>query len=246
MNRFVGGSSAESEFPPAPCEPKDLPQLLLAAQEEERQRIAADLHDEIGQCLSAIHFALGSLSQQLAGRMTDAEKALSRDLSQRISLAIDGIRRICMGLCPPMLDDLGIVSAIEWFCGELRKTLTNLDVVETLRADDDAIRPAVKVAIFRILQESCSNACKYSRACRLTVLLETDAEGIRLEVTDDGVGFDPKVVRCACRGYGLASMSKRAAMTGGQVTIRSQSGEGTRILASWPARDPAEARSRQI
>ncbi len=208
-------------------------QMLLSAQEDERQKIASDLHDEIGKCLSSVQFAIGGLMQQLEDRMTAAEVEICSNLSDRISTACDGVRRICMGLRPPMLDDLGVVSAIDWFCSGLRQPLIGVDIVQDIRANEDDIPRAVKVAIFRILQEAVGNACKHASPHRLTVLLETDAEGISLEVSDDGVGFDFLPARRARSGIGLASMRERAAMSGGRLTIWSQEGTGTRVLAKW-------------
>ena len=173
--------------------------------------------------------------------MTDAEKEVCAGLGGRVAQAIEEVRRICMGLRPPMLDDLGVVSAIDWFCSELRQVLLGTEVIKDVRADEDAIPQPVKIAIFRILQEACGNACKHSRAQRLSVLLETDAEGIRLEVADNGVGFDPASVRRFCGGFGLVGMRERAAMTDGYLSIRSQAGRGTRILAAWRAMEPTES-----
>lgn len=235
MTRTQYRRLAEVEERGSADELEDLPRLLLLAQEEERKRIATDLHDEIGQCLSAVQFAFGGLRQQLGDRMTDAEKEVCDGMGRRIARAIGEVRRICMGLRPPMLDDLGVISSIDWFCSELRQVLTNADVIQTVHADEDAIPQRVKLAIFRILQEACGNVCKHSRARRLSVLLETDAEGIRLEVADDGVGFDPASVRRFCGGFGLASMRERATMTDGCLTIRSQAGKGTCVLAVWRA-----------
>jgi two-component system sensor histidine kinase UhpB len=233
MNKVSSNASRKLKSLVSARNPEELSQLLLAAQEEERQRIAVDLHDEIGQCLSAIQFAFGGLRQRLEDRMTDLEKEVCAHLCQRVAQAIEEVRRICMGLRPPMLDDLGVVSAIDWFCAGLRQVLVGVDVHQEVRADEEAIARPVKVAIFRILQEACSNACKHSRAHRLLVLLETDAEGIRLEVADDGVGFDSAFVRRYRKGFGFASMRERATMTGGSLTIRSEVGGGTRVQAVW-------------
>jgi signal transduction histidine kinase len=115
-----------------------------------------------------------------------------------------------------------------------------MDLTQSLRADEGAISPPVKVAIFRILQEACGNAWKHSQAQRLSVVLETDAEGIRLEVVDDGVGFDTTSSRRFRGGFGLASMRERAAMTGGRLSIRSRLGQGTRVIAVWPANEGSE------
>jgi len=215
----------------------DLPQMLLCAQEEERRRIASDLHDGIGQCLSAVRFGIEGLKQHLGERLGCDDQAKFDCLAGLITQAIEEVRRISTGLRPPMLDDLGVVSAIDWFCAELRKVFTDIEVVQSVRADEHAIRPPVKVAIFRILQEACSNACKHSGARRLSVLLETDAEGVRLEVADDGIGFNPGPVRRSFTGLGLASMRERATLTNGCLAIRSQPGAGTRILAAWCGED---------
>jgi signal transduction histidine kinase len=219
----------------SPPEQERLTQLLLSAQEEERRRIASDLHDEIGQCLSEVQFAFGALRQRLEDRMTDAEKQACASLSRRVADAIGEVRRICLGLHPPMLDDLGLISAIDWFCSELRQVLIGVDLTKDLRAEEDAIPQTLKLPIFRILQEACSNACKHARAHRLSVHLQTDAEGVRMEVVDDGVGFDVASKRPVCTGFGIASMRERAAMTGGRLIVQSQVGKGTRVLALWPA-----------
>jgi len=246
MNRPLDTLPTQMESRVSAFELENLTQLLLSAQEEERRRIAADLHDEIGQCMSAVQFAFEGLRQQLEDRMTDAEKEMCTDLGRRVAQAIEEVRRICMGLRPPMLDDLGVVSAVDWFCTELRKVLIGVELVQNVRANESAIPPPVKVAIFRILQEACGNACKHSDAHRLSVGLETDAEGIRLEVADDGVGFDQASVRRLQRGFGLASMRERAAMTDGLLTVGSQVGKGTRVLAAWCVTEPAQRTTRRL
>lgn len=210
--------------------------MLLAAQEDERRRIAADLHDSIGQCLSAAQFAIGGVKQQIRDRLKPAEEEKLDCIQEKLARAVDEVRRISTDIRPPMLDDLGVASAIDWFCADLRKIFTNFDVSQNVCAEEDAIPEPVKVAIFRLVQEACNNACKHSQATRLTVLLVTNAQGIRLEVADDGVGFNPK----AMQGFGLASMRERAKLTNGRLIVRSYPGAGTRILAAWGAIEPAE------
>jgi signal transduction histidine kinase len=224
-------------------EREGLTKLLLAGQEEERRQIAADLHDEIGQCLSAVQFGIGGLKKSLGDRLTDAEDKIFECLSRRLAHAMDEVRRICMRLRPSMLDDLGVLSTIEWFCAELRRVSTRMELVQQVRASEDDIPVPVKVAIFRILQEACSNVCKHAAAHRLSVRLDTDAEGIRLEILDDGAGFDPTSVQRSARGFGLASMRERAAMTNGRLTIWSKRGQGSRVTAEWTA---CEERSDEV
>jgi len=226
LEAFPGGNDAD-----------DLAQMLLSAQEDERRKIAADLHDGIGQCLSAVQFAMGGLGQQIRDRLTAAEADKYDRLLRTVARSIEEVRRLSMDLRPPMLDDLGVVSAIDWFCAETRQLFPQIDVVQELSADENAIADPAKIAIFRIVQEACNNACKHSGGKRLRVFLETDAETVWLEVADDGVGFDPASMRRAFAGSGLGSMRQRASLTNGRLVVRSRPGAGTRIIAAWSAVD---------
>ncbi len=222
-------------------DPHELDKAILHMREEERRRIAADLHDGIGQTLSAMQLAVGGLRKLLEDRFTDVEDAIFDYLTERIADAMDEMRRICLDIRPAELDDQGVIHAVSGLCRELSRALTHLDVSLTVRADERDIPLPVKVAIFRILQEACSNACKHARAARVSVLLETDAEGIRLTVADDGVGFATGPARQSRRGYGLGGMRQRAAMTGGSLSVRSQPGKGTQVVAAWPIDQAADA-----
>jgi signal transduction histidine kinase len=208
-------------------------EAILCLLEEERRRIAADLHDGIGQTLSAMQLAVGGLRQLLEDRFTETEDAIFDYLTERISDAMDDVRRICFAQRPTQLDDQGVINAISGLCRELCQGLNNLDVSLTVRAYESDIPLPVKVAVFRIVQEACSNACKHARATRLSVLLEGDAEGIRLTVADDGVGFAAGPNRQSQSGFGLGSMRRRATMTGGSLSVRSQPGQGTQVVAAW-------------
>jgi two-component system, NarL family, sensor kinase len=219
--------------------PEERDQEILGMLEEERRRIAADLHDGIGQTLSAMQLAVGGLRQRLGDRFTEVEDAIFDYLTERISDAMDDVRRICMKECPAQLDDQGVINAINGLCRELCQGLHHLDVSLTVRAYESDIPLPVKVAAFRILQEACSNACKHARAAHLSVLLEADAEGIRLTVADDGVGFTAGPVRQSQSGFGLGSMRRRATMTGGSLSVRSQPGQGTQIVAAWQVEEAA-------
>jgi signal transduction histidine kinase len=211
-----------------------LAQELLSAQESERARIAADLHDDIGQQLAAIKFSLDDALAGLVGRLNGAERDMLEAIAGRVSEAIEETRRISMGLRPPMLDDLGVTYAIHWFCSELRAIYKHIGLRHDVCAQEDAIPRETKIVVFRILQEACNNACKYSGASELSVRFETDAEGMRLQVADNGVGFDPEDAQQVGLGFGLRSMRERALLTGGQIRIVSRPGAGTRVLAEWP------------
>lgn len=135
----------------------------------------------------------------------------------------------------PQLNKLRPVSSLARH-EPLRQCLL-VQLVKTVRAVESAIPPSVKVAIFRILQEACNNACKHAKARRISVALEADAEGVRLEVADDGVGFNSASKRRSSSGLGRVSMRERAMLTNGCLAIRSQPGAGTRILAAWCTAD---------
>ena len=209
---------------------------LLSAQEDERQRIAANLHDGIGQQLSAIKFGLEGILRRLDDRLCPDERGCFENLVSQVGETIEEARRIAMDLRPPILDDFGVTYAVHWLCRELHRTYSEISVIMDVRADEDAIPTEIKVDLFRILQEACNNACKHSHADRLCVGLDTDAEGIRLQVSDNGVGFDPRVARHAHAGFGLRSMRERAISTGGGLTIHSHPGQGTTVSAHWAAR----------
>jgi len=211
-----------------------LAQELLSVQESERARIAADLHDDIGQQLAAIKFSLDDALAGLAGRLNEAEREMLEAIAGRVSEAIEETRRISMDLRPPMLDDLGVTYAIDWFCSGLRAIYKHIGLRHDICAQEDAVPRETKIVVFRILQEACNNACKYSGASEMLVRFETDAEGMRLQVADNGVGFDPEAVQQAGLGFGLRSMRERALLTGGQIRIVSRPGAGTRVLAEWP------------
>ncbi len=220
-------------------DPEERDRAIHRLLEEERQRMAADLHDGIGQTLSAMKLAVGRLRQLREGRFMEGEDAIFDYLAERLSEAMNEVRRICLDPRPAQINDQGVINAISGLCHELCHGLNPLDVSLTVRAHENDIPLPLKVAVFRILQEACCNACKHSRASHLSILLEADAEGIRLTVADDGVGFTASPVSPSQRGFGLGSMRRRAAMTGGNLSVRSRPGQGTRVIADWQLEEGA-------
>lgn len=212
----------------------DLARHLLSAQEEERRRIAAELHDSIGQQLCAILFQLESLREGLDDRLGDDERRRLEDLARLVSQTMDETRRISMGLRPPMLDDLGVSFAVDWFCNELTKVYAHVALRRHIHVDEDLVPSPVKVAVFRIIQEACNNACKHSGSTAMAVSLCTGPKGIRLQVSDDGIGFDYSTVTRGSHSLGLGGMRERAMQSGGRLRVRSNPGSGTRVIAHWP------------
>lgn len=220
---------------------------LIAVQEAERKRIAREIHDGIGQSLSAVKFRIESILQQ-KGRWREKDKSL-QELVPLIRGCIDESRRVQMDLRPSIIDDLGILPTIRWFCREFEKTYIGLHVEKHLNVQEQEVPDALKIVLFRILQEALNNVAKHSEATRVDLYLGKAHDFVELIFQDNGAGFDLREVLSRSgleRGLGLASMRERAELSGGAFTIDSLKGKGTRIRAAWPViqkADPPPARS---
>ncbi|MHC1727910.1 MAG: response regulator [Syntrophobacteraceae bacterium] len=208
---------------------------LLSAQEDERKRIAREMHDSIGSSLSAVKFSLETVTEQL-----QRENAVTPDtflrLSKAMEQAIEESRRIMTDLRPSILDDLGIIATIGWFCRRYQSTYTTMTVEKSIRIEEDQIPDNLKIILFRIIQEAMNNAAKYSHAEKIYVSLTVEAgRCIQLGIEDNGIGFEPAAVtsRGECAKFGLTSMRERAELSGGRFEIESSPGKGTRIHACW-------------
>lgn len=213
---------------------RSLSAQLLRVQEEERKRIARELHDSIGAALSAAKFsaenALALMEQGKAG--TDVMKGLVSIIQN----AIDESRRIMTDLRPSVLDDLGIVTTIHWFCRQYGVIYSTIRIEKRIEVDEADIPEDLKITIFRIMQEAFTNIAKYSEAELVELSLIRIENGVELIVVDNGVGFDVNSVLCRDvpqRRFGLLNMKERAELSGGSFCIESAPREGTRIRASW-------------
>ncbi len=205
---------------------------IILAQEEERARIARELHDSIGQSLSAIKFHVESVMPRCDGK---GEQPL-RAVVARVQETVEEVRRISMALRPSILDDLGLVATIGWHCREFEGLHPDLRVIRDLGIDEDEVPERLKIVIFRILQETMSNVGEHSGAKEVKVALSRRKHLLELRVSDDGRGFDLEAVnshRPPARGYGLASMRERAEMSGGELSIEVPETGGTIIRATW-------------
>lgn len=211
---------------------------LLEAQEEERKRIARELHDSIGQSLAAVKFNVESLLQGEAIRDSEELVKPLACLVPIIQGAIEEARRIYTGLRPSILDDLGILATISWFCREFRKTFPHIMICEEIGVEEDEIPEHIKIVIFRVLQEALNNIAKYSHAERVSVNLLKAMNNIELTIEDNGRGFDLQEViskNADEKGLGLTGMWERTELSGGTFQIESLIGRGTSIRASWPS-----------
>ncbi len=208
---------------------------LLSAQEEERQRIAAELHDSIGSSLTGIAVFLQSILLR-----TDEGPPPTNAIQQLINVTentIQEARRIMSDLRPSMLDDLGILKTLDWFCREFQQLHPGIHIERAIEIAEDEIPDPLKIIIFRLVQEALHNIAKHSRAEYVTLALGGSEEMITLVVEDNGDGFATQGApwdESLRRGLGLTSMRERTELSGGRFTLESTVGEGTIVKAEWP------------
>jgi signal transduction histidine kinase len=222
----------------------DLFRRVVGAQEAERQRIARDLHDETGQSLTAIGLGLRGLLSSLSPRNKPALDTLRR-LQTLTADSLKELQRVISDLRPSHLDDLGLAAALRWYAGRLQE-LTPLVIRVDITGEERSLDEAVRITIFRIIQEALNNIIKHSQASHVDVSLEFKEKTARICVRDNGSGFDLDLVRFTRMGrtsLGLAGMEERAALLGGTVSIQSRPGYGTEVEAVIPYSIPSEVKN---
>jgi signal transduction histidine kinase len=210
----------------------NLSRELLAAQENERRRIARELHDEIGQALTAVKINLQTALRTNAG---SPDVALLEDSALIVDRTLERVRNLSLDLRPAMLDDLGLVPALRWYFDRLAHT----EIAIQLDAEDWQRRlpPEVETTCFRVVQEALTNAIRHAQCRQVHVELRLQTVALQLVMRDNGIGFDVAEARArAGRGasLGLLGMFERVALLGGQIEIESQPGRGTLIRARFP------------
>ena len=210
---------------------------IIAAQEHERRRIAADLHDGVAQSLGVVKYGVEARLAKLRRDHCDLDLSDFDVVIEQIREAVEDVRNISRNLSPSILDDFGICVAIDMLCNESSSDVPALDVECTACVNEVMLPDIVKVAIYRVVQEALNNVRKHAAAERVEVQIISDEQGMSLTVRDDGTGFEAtEVLRETSRfvGLGLGSMRDRVEATGGEFVLQSRSGEGTVILATWP------------
>ena len=215
---------------------RDLGGRLINAQEDERRRIARDLHDDLSQRLALISVELEMFGQKpptqpetIAGRM--------REFSGKVKSLSANVHELAHELHPAKLDQLGLVAAVRGFCRELA-TLKEMAIEFEARDVPRTLPNDVSLSLYRILQEALQNVIKHSGATCAKVQLTADSLELCLVVTDDGHGFDPRAIQ-ANGSLGILSMRERVRMVKGQMSVKSRQGEGTRIEVRVPITAPA-------
>lgn len=206
---------------------------LLAAQENDRKRIAGELHDSIGSLLSSIK--MGIENTLAAAQKSCLNPDSLHSIVGLTQHAMDESRRITADLRPAMLDDLGVVTTLGWFTRHYQSVHPCISVKALVMVEEADIPEHLKIVIFRVVQEAFHNVAKHSGANTVVLRLDQQHGLIRMAIEDNGRGFDPAVLSGKEeKGLGLISMSERVGYSGGTMTINSKEGRGTFIKASWP------------
>ena len=209
---------------------------LIEAQEAERRRVSIELHDQVGQILTAVNMNLNAL-RKTCSSAPEILASIEENLNV-INEAVEQVKDLSVDLRPLLLDDFGLVVAVRWY---LDRQATNsgvaVEFVSLSLKDDDRFPAALETACFRILQEGVTNIIRHAGAKRISVRLERTGDELMLVIGDDGVGFDPEAVRAAGTAsatWGLTGMEERAQALGGTLTIDSAPRLGTQICAIFP------------
>ena len=196
---------------------------------------AGDLRDSIGQTLAALKFRIEFVITTLEKQQSEQSLQLLQEFVPILQRSIDETRAIYMGLKPPILEDHGILAALEWYRLELLKLYPHQHIeLETAIREED-IPEDIKTTMFRIVQEALNNASKHSKSEWLDVRLATNNGAIELEISDNGIGMDLDYVieSSTAKSLGLVGMRERAELTRGEFTIKSAPNEGTTVKVVW-------------
>jgi signal transduction histidine kinase len=210
---------------------------LLVAQESERRAIAQDVHDSLGATLAAAKIQLENTKSIKGKGAARAMAARMDDLLPLLRQTMEEVRRIQMALRPAMLDDLGLVPTMRWFCDQFQKSYEGIRLARDIGVEETDVPDHLQIVIFRILQEALNNVSKHSRADKVEVGLRKRDGCLELSVGDNGMGFEWAAIasqRDQRRGLGLTSMRERAELSGGIFALESAPGKGTWVRASWP------------
>lgn len=215
---------------------------LTDVQEEERRRLSRELHDEMGQSLTALSFNLAAIDKELSSNNfpSTTSQTLHSRVTESIQLTnetLDQIREISADLRPATLDDLGLVPTLRWYVGRFTKRTTIVVEFEEEGFDQyPRLSPAIETALYRMIQEALTNVTRHADATRVMLHLAVTATAVTATVSDNGHGFEPaaSISESGPSGIGLLGMTERAKLLGGSCRVDSTIGRGTSIDISLP------------
>ncbi len=219
---------------------RTLTNKLNEVQENERRQLARELHDEIGQALTAIHINLAAIQKELpAARFAQVHERVAEAslLTDRI---LDQIRELALDLRPPMLDDLGLGPTLRWYLKRY-STRMKIETELTMTGLEPRPAPAIETALYRVIQEALTNTARHAAASQVCVQVTRDKSTVVVSIADNGQGFDVAEVLAQAEqsnGMGLLSMRERVTLLGGSFDLEAQPGEGTHLNFSIPWEQP--------
>jgi PAS domain S-box-containing protein len=218
---------------------------LLRAQEDERKRLAQELHDGIGQSISAMKFMIETCMKQIR---ENPDSEITGRLEMLLPMAqstVEEVQRIAVDLRPFIIDDLGLVATLRWFVRQFQNTYSNVRLDNRIGLKEDEIPESLKIVIFRITQEALNNVARHSRAKRVHVALRKRKDRIELLIKDNGDGIEENASAAdpSCgKGFGLSSMKERTEFSGGTFRLETGPGVGTSVSASWPLKASGQSK----
>ncbi len=230
MQEVTGLKRAQQQLRTYQEQLRSLASQLSVAEERERRRLAADLHDQVGQALAVIKLKLGPLRQSIGNSETKSYLDEIRDLLEK---AISQTRSLTFDLSPPMLYELGLEPALEWLAEEFQAK----HGISTQLQDDGRAKPLdddIRGLLFRAANELLINVAKHARAREVLLSVKRVNENICIQVKDDGVGFDSEDSTRPAHGFGLFNIRERLTAIGGHIEIKSKPGWGTAVILVAP------------
>ena len=228
--RFAEVAEARSEL-------KDLSARLVQAQETERRALSRELHDEVGQSLSAVLVELRNLLSGLGIRSEEQSRNQVEVIKGLVEGAVRVVRNMALLLRPSMLDDLGLVPALRWQAREVSKR-TSIDVSVAAELPSDDFPDDYKTCIYRVVQEALHNCSRHSHASAVRIRVQQEPQRLTLSIQDDGEGFNVKEVK----GLGLLGIQERVAQLGGECLVHSEPGGGTVLTVHLPFNSSEQSR----
>jgi signal transduction histidine kinase len=214
-----------------------LSRRLIDVSEEEKKRLAADLHDEFGQALTSLHFELEAMLKTLPPELEDQRRRGSALITTVEALA-DTVRKTTSYLRPDILDDLGLVPAMEWYIQEIARRRTEVKIDFRSTGFKRRLKTEIEIVLYRIGQECITNILRHARASEIEIMLTCSHPSVIFVARDNGVGFvrseSRPPVQNGPRGIGLLSMRERVASLQGSIDITSAPGRGTTIRVELP------------
>ena len=215
-----------------------LSKRILRGQEEDRARLARELHDEVGQALTVVKLDLQMLNDELAAQGYHCQKKLLESVDL-VDTTLERVRRQSVSLRPPALDDMGLIAAVKSMARGFGNR-TKINTAVTADGFSTRLSQDLETALFRCVQEALTNVARHARAKKVDVVLNQDAERVTVQIKDDGIGFKPKEIHFSLDHIGLTGMQERVELLQGELRIESKPNQGTQIYITIPLQKEEE------